>query len=262
LELQQLTEVLEERVKERTIELEKANEALRHLSSKLLSAHEGERKRIASEIHDIIGACLSAIKFKVEGALQLIEEKDPATVTKSLEVIIPVIQEGVEECRRIQMDLRPSILDDLGLLAILSWFCRRFQAIYSGIRVEQEVAIQESEIPEPLKIVAFRVTQEAMNNIAKHSGVDFVCLSLQKISGGLPHLIFVDIRLPGVNGLHLTKRIKTDFPGVSIAILTDYDLPEYRQAAIQYGADRFFVKNSFKWNGVEALVKSISPNVF
>jgi YesN/AraC family two-component response regulator len=85
--------------------------------------------------------------------------------------------------------------------------------------------------------------------------------ALQKIRAALPHLIFMDIRLPEINGLHLTKRIKTDFPSVSIAILTDYDLPEYRQAATQYGADHFFVKSFFKWNEVEALVKSISPDV-
>ena len=83
--------------------------------------------------------------------------------------------------------------------------------------------------------------------------------ALQKIGGSLPHLIFMDIRLPGVNGLQLTKKVKADFPRINIAILTDYDLPEYRQAAIQYGADRFFVKNSFKWDEVEALVQSIPP---
>jgi DNA-binding NarL/FixJ family response regulator len=81
---------------------------------------------------------------------------------------------------------------------------------------------------------------------------------LQKIKGGPPHLIFMDIRLPGVNGLQLTQRLKKDFPDINIAILTDYDLPEYRQAAVQYGADRFFVKNSFKWDDLEALVQSIS----
>jgi DNA-binding NarL/FixJ family response regulator len=83
--------------------------------------------------------------------------------------------------------------------------------------------------------------------------------ALQKIKGGRPELIFMDIRLPGMNGLQLTQKIKKDFPEINIAILTDYDLPEYRQAAIQYGADHFYVKNSLKWDELEALVQSISP---
>jgi DNA-binding NarL/FixJ family response regulator len=83
--------------------------------------------------------------------------------------------------------------------------------------------------------------------------------ALQKIKESRPDLIFMDIRLPGINGLQLTQRLKKEFPDINIAILTDYDLPEYRQAAVQYGADRFFVKNSFKWDELEALVRSISP---
>ena len=182
LELQQLTETLEQRVRERTEELAKANETLRQLSVRLLSAQEEERKRIAGEIHDTLGACLSAIKFKVESVFQGIT-KTPNAPIESLEAIIPVIQEGVEECRRIQMDLRPSMLDDLGLLPTLSWFCRRFQTIYSGIRVDQEVTIEESEVPVSLKIVIYRVTQEAMNNSAKHSKANRLRLCLLKMDG-------------------------------------------------------------------------------
>ena len=81
--------------------------------------------------------------------------------------------------------------------------------------------------------------------------------ALKKIDGDPPHLIFMDIRLPGMNGLQLTQRIKKDFPSIPVAILTSYDLPEYREAALQYGADRFFVKDTFRWDEVEALVKSI-----
>jgi len=155
-------------VRERTVQLEKANEALRNLSSRLLSAHEEERKRIAGEIHDVLGSCLGAIKFMVEGATQQIAETPPVS-TEALNDIVPVVQEGIEECRRIQQDLRPSMLDDLGLLPALSWFCRRFQTIYSGIHIEQENGIEETEIPDALKIAIYRVTQEGMNNIAKHS---------------------------------------------------------------------------------------------
>lgn len=83
----------------------------------------------------------------------------------------------------------------------------------------------------------------------------------QKMKGTPSHLIFMDIRLPGLNGLQLTQRIKTDFPDIHMAILTSYDYPEYRQAAFQYGADRFFVKGSFAWDEVVGFVKSILSNM-
>ena len=85
--------------------------------------------------------------------------------------------------------------------------------------------------------------------------------ALQEINKASPHLIFMDIHLPGINGLELTKKIKKDFPAINIAILTDYDLPEYREAASQYGADRFFVKSAFNWDEVVALIKSLQPDV-
>jgi PAS domain S-box-containing protein len=179
-ELRRSREELEIRVRERTAELAKANKALRHLSSKLLSAQEDERKGIAGELHDTIGSCLTGLKFKVENALLHIGESSPIA-TESLKTIIPIIQEGVQECRRIQTDLRPSILDDLGLLATLSWFCRRYQTIYTRIKVELEQTLEERGIPDYLKVVIFRVTQEGMNNIAKHSKADLVHLSLRNM---------------------------------------------------------------------------------
>ena len=179
-ELQQLTDKLEQRVRERTEDLATANETLRQLSIKLLLAQEEERKRIAGEIHDSLGGCLSGIKFTVEDTLRRIGQT-PSAATECLNTIIPMIQEGVDECQRIQMDLRPPMLDDLGLLPTLSWFFRRFQAIYSEIQIEQEIDIEEGEIPKALKIVIYRVTQEGMNNIAKHSKANRARLSLQKL---------------------------------------------------------------------------------
>jgi signal transduction histidine kinase len=207
-ELQQLTETLERRVQERTEELAEANRALRQLSIKLLSAQEEERKRVAGELHDTIGACLSGIKFKVEDTLQRIGKKADVEA-KSLRTIVPVIQEAIEECRRIQLDLRPSMLDDLGLLPTLSWFSRRFQTIYSRIHVDQKVTIQESDVPDSLKVVIYRVIQEAMNNCAKHSEASRIYLCLQKIDGTMELVLEDDgqgFDLGKVLGTQSTKR--------------------------------------------------------
>jgi signal transduction histidine kinase len=65
----------------------------------------------------------------------------------------------------------------------IGWFCREFQTTYSGIRIEQQIGVLEGEIPPPLKIVIFRIMQEALNNIAKHSRADLVNLSLRKDNG-------------------------------------------------------------------------------
>jgi PAS domain S-box-containing protein len=152
---------------------------LRLLSSQLMTIQEVERKRVAHELHDGIGQMLTAIKFQIERVLERSKssrkgEKGP------MESLIPLIQESIEEVRRIQMDLRPSTLDDLGVLATVGWFCRRFQTIYSGIQVENEIDIEEEQISNPLKTVVYRVVQEAMNNIAKHSQASLVRLSMKE----------------------------------------------------------------------------------
>ena len=205
-EIRRSRDELEIRVRERTAELavtneglvieiierQKAEEALqrsedqlRSLATQILSAQEIERKRIALEVHDVLGSSLSAIKFKVEEALHNNRNGKAARLVESLETVIPLVQDTIEEARRIQSDLRPPMLDDLGILATFSWFCRRFESIYSGIRVEQEITIQEEEVPDYLKIGLFRIAQEAMNNIGKHAGATRAHLELRKVEGRL-----------------------------------------------------------------------------
>ena len=161
------------------VELRESEDRLRELSTALLSAQEKERKLIAQEIHDSMGASLAAVKFKVESALNEMGHGNPQA-RASLENVIPILQGTIEEARRIQMSLRPSMLDDLGILTTINWFCRQFQSTYSRISIKQEIDIQEQEVPEPLKIVIYRVLQEALNNIAKHSKAAMVLLSLRR----------------------------------------------------------------------------------
>jgi DNA-binding NarL/FixJ family response regulator len=81
--------------------------------------------------------------------------------------------------------------------------------------------------------------------------------ALEKVNGNPPHLIFMDLRLPGINGLQTTRRIKKAFPEIRIAMLTGYDVQEYKNAALDCGADCFFVKQSLKWDDVHALLQTL-----
>jgi signal transduction histidine kinase len=158
----------------------KSGEELRLLSSQLLTAQETERGRIARELHDGIGQSLSAIKFRVEDALGQLAKGSTESSVSNLVNLIPVIQSTVEEVRRITMDLRPSTLDDLGILATIAWLCREFQSTYSTVEINREISAEESDVPNPLKIVLYRVLQEALNNVVKHSGANMVTISLAK----------------------------------------------------------------------------------
>ncbi len=213
---------LERQVEERTAEV-------RFLSGQLLKAHEEERRIIALDLHDSLGQILSGIKFKVESALEKKGQENSADLLKSLVAVVPMVQEAVEEVRRIQQNLRPSVLDDLGILPTVSWFCRDFETIYSGIRIEKEIQIQEDDVPDFLKIVIYRILQEALNNVAKHSRANLVRVSLKGTDGrvelsiddngkGFP----VEHVLPGKGskgGLGLTSmKERTELSGGSFTI--------------------------------------------
>ncbi len=149
-----------------------------NLTSQLLLAEENERKRIAGEIHDSVGSSLSAIKFKVEDILQ---KGRGQFLEEPLGTIARMLGECIEDVRRIQMDLRPPMLDDLGILPTLSWISRRFQTTYPNITVECQFDMKDSVVPDTLGTIIFRITQESLNNVAKHTTATLVKLSLRKI---------------------------------------------------------------------------------
>jgi len=161
------------------IALRQSEVQLRELSRKILEAQENERRLVAQEIHDSIGGSLAAIKFALEEKLESMGQ-NPTFEGISLEKIISYVDEAISESRRISANLRPSLLDDLGLLATLSWFCREFEKLHPDIQIEKQLDVEEDEIPEMLKVVIYRVLQEAMNNVAKHSDAKRVRLHLVK----------------------------------------------------------------------------------
>jgi signal transduction histidine kinase len=185
---------LEVKVQERTFKLSETIKMLRETEKRLrivsaqrLDAQEGERKRIAGELHDSVAGMLSGIKFKVETAILQIEK---GTANPDLlKSLVPLIQEVVKETRRIIADLRPSTLDDLGLIAAINWQCHNFEETYSPIRVERKISLLETEVPVDLKIPIYRIVQEALNNIAKHSKADLTNLSLRKMNNNIELII-------------------------------------------------------------------------
>jgi PAS domain S-box-containing protein len=241
---------LDLRVKERTAKLKKVNEKLKSeisvriqteedltksekqiniLSTRLLEVEELERKRITQELHDSVGQALTSLKFSVEDILHKLTGKIEERVFQSLGSLIPKIQNTIIEVNRIGRGLRPSMLDDLGILSTISWFCREFQEVYSGIHIDQEIAIEENDIPENLKGVIFRVLQESLNNVAKHSGADYVSISLKKTNSSIEFsikdngkgfdpqsMLFKEV---GEKGLGLTGIVKRmEFSGGSCEI--------------------------------------------
>ena len=177
---EQLKSALDER--QRSDEaLQKSEKELRFLTSRLLTEQENEKQRIARDLHDSVSQSLSALKFRMEHILEKSDYDSSLEIPGDLsDILIPLIQDAIEEVRNIYMGLRPSILDDLGIIATITWFCREFQSTYPHIRVHHTIDLEESEIPDVLKIVIFRVLQEGLSNVARHSQADDVYISLLK----------------------------------------------------------------------------------
>ena len=101
------------------------------------------------------------------------------------------------------------------------------------------------------EVLAARLSDASIDEAAEGNEV------LLKVEARAPHLIFMDINMPGENGLELTRQIKQGYPHIVIVILTSYDLPEYREAAYRYGANYFLAKGSTNGQKLVGLVESI-----
>jgi signal transduction histidine kinase len=172
------------------IERKRAEESLRRseaqlkcLSSQLLTVQETERKRVALELHDSLGQILSAVKFGVESTLVHMER---GTIKPgALEPLVPLIQHAIQEVRRIYTTLRPTLLDDLGIGATLNWYCREFLSLHPQLEIVKHIEVDETAVPEPIKIIIYRLVQDGLENVAVHSQATRVIVSLLKVDAGI-----------------------------------------------------------------------------
>ncbi len=164
-------------------ELVRTNERLRYLSDRLLKVQEEERRRIAHEVHDSFASSLSAVRHKLQDIPSELKSQ------YNLEEVLNQLATAIEDAKRIQMSLRPSALDDLGIGPTLNWFCREFQKTYPFVNIEKRFQFAEAQIPDPIKVTIFRIAQEALNNIARHSKADCVSLSLCKNANSIDLVI-------------------------------------------------------------------------
>ena len=186
--LRKVKDELEMRVQERTEELVTSHHRLQQLASQLLQAQEKERKRVAVELHDSLLSELAAMKYLFEAKLMLLK-KGQLTDTNEFDNITDIMQKVMKDARGIMNNLRPSILDEMGLIPTIGWLTQEYQKAYSHIQIRKQVEVLEEDISDVLKVVIFRVLQEALNNFAKHGKGDWVDLSLTKSSNTIAFTI-------------------------------------------------------------------------
>ena len=161
-------------------ERKRAEQALRNYPRRLISAQEAERKNIARELHDQIGQVLTAIRLNLQNIREVCETSESRML---IDEAMDMTDQAMDEVRDLSFELRPSLLDDLGLVAALRWYTDRFAkrtaipttivtSIPDGVRLRRE-----------LETACFRITQEALTNVARHSKAKNVWVDLKAIKG-------------------------------------------------------------------------------
>jgi PAS domain S-box-containing protein len=157
---------LEANVAERTTELARANAQLQGYAARMVRIQEDEKKRIARDLHDQIGQSLTALKLIINQASRLTSEQTKQTLTEAQKVL----SELMGQVREMSLNLRPSMLDDLGLLPALAWHIERFEN-QTKIKVIFNHQGLQQKFPPEIAEAAYRVIQEALTNAAKYAGV-------------------------------------------------------------------------------------------
>ncbi|MGU7769077.1 ATP-binding protein [Burkholderia sp. MR1-5-21] len=151
----------------------------------LLMGQQKERHRLAAELHDGLGQALTLIKLMNEDALMRLRRGEIGDAANLLDATVLRIRETIGEVRQICGELRPPILDKLGLPAALASLCRRIERDTETLSVEFNCDVDDDDVPEHLKADMFRVAQEALNNIVKHAQATEISLGLRHDAGGV-----------------------------------------------------------------------------
>ena len=184
---------------------------LQVLSRRLVNTQETERRHLARELHDEIGQALTVAQLNLQAVLQTPVSKPQ---TRRLTESLTVIERVLEQVRDIALNLRPLMLDDLGLEAALPWFAKR-QAALTGLKCKIQIDPLERRLDSVIETECFRVVQEALTNVSRHAQAQRVTVELRQEEGHL-HL---RVRDDGVGFEVLPVRQKAVL-GASLGLLS------------------------------------------
>lgn len=182
---------LEDQIAERKrteVALRDSEERFRRLAGHTIDSQEKERRFLARELHDEIGQVLTAVKTNLQ-ALQLVP--NPQTLGQRLEESIGVVERALGQISDLSLDLRPSLLDDFGLVPALDWYAKR-QAQRSGFRVTFLATPGDMRLPPSLETTCFRVAQAALTNVARHARAKEVRIELHQTATELQLVVTDD----------------------------------------------------------------------
>lgn len=153
--------------------------SLEALTRRLLEVQESERRLIARELHDEVGGALTAVKLNLQALrrAQTAEEGEAILVDG-----LALVDGAIQSVRALSLDLRPAVLDDLGLIPALKWYCER-QAQRAGVAIELALDAIDLKAAPPLESASFRIVQEAVTNALRHAGARRVRVALRREDG-------------------------------------------------------------------------------
>jgi signal transduction histidine kinase len=163
-------------------QLEAAEEGLRQLSRRLMKTQDEERRRIARELHDSLGQYLAAAKMTIDHLRM--RSEDDSDVTKSLTDAAEQIETAIVETRTLSYLLHPPLLDEIGIASALAWYVEGF-AKRSGISVDLHIPPTFGRLVPEAETALFRVVQECLTNVHRHSGSPSASINLARESGEL-----------------------------------------------------------------------------
>jgi PAS domain S-box-containing protein len=183
---------LERRVEQRTSELVAINERLkqememrikaekeyRSVTVRLAETEESERRRVARELHDRVGQSLTALNFSITTVMNRLPADSPPDVANRLEDSLNLVSDTMSSVRNLMSELRPPLLDDHGLAAVLRWYCREFSE-RSGIPTVVKCEETIPRLPPSEEIALFRIAQEALVNVLRHARASQVTAELE-----------------------------------------------------------------------------------
>jgi signal transduction histidine kinase len=168
----------------RFAEITRAKQELSNLSARVLETQENERRKIARELHDEVGQSLWAMGLEIDNLAAAVKSSDNQLVLRRLEGLREISNSSVRVVRNMSLLLRPSMLDDLGLVPALEWLAREVSRT-SGLHVEVTEEQVPDLLPEEHKTCVFRVVQEALRNTCRHAGAKNSRILVQADGGGL-----------------------------------------------------------------------------